>query len=170
MDWQATNSNRSTLRYSDIPTRSFFKWGFDTATPGQKGGMPVSLMSSLANAAQSHPWVSIPHVLGTSKTAKITGITKANPAVVSATSHGFSNGDRVIIYEIFSGMTQPNRNTYTVANATRDTFELSGTDSTSWSTYTSGGYLTSPFDLRQITSETACVCWRIFATMSDLPC
>ena len=147
MDWQMTNSNRSTLRYSDIPTRSFFRWGVDTLTPGQKGGMPVSLMSSLANAVQSHPWVCIPHVFGTNKTAKITGITKANPAVVSATSHGFSNGDRVIIYGIFSGMTQPNRNTYTVANATRDTFELSGTDSTSWSTYTSGGYLTSPFDL-----------------------
>jgi len=155
MDWQATNSNRSTLRYSDIPTPSFFKWGLDTKTSGLTGGMPVSIMWSLANAVQSHPWVCIPHVLGTAKMAKITGITKSNPAIVSATNHGFSNDDQVIVYGIFSGMTQPNKSTYKVANATRSTFELSGTDSSSWSTYTSGGYLTSPYDLGRITAEVA---------------
>ena len=68
----------------------------------------------------------------------ITGITKANPAVVTATSHGFSNGDEVDISGVV-GMTQVNGNTYTVANKTANTFELSGIDSTGYSTYTSGG-------------------------------
>ncbi len=34
----------------------------------------------------------------------ITGITKANPAVVTAPAHGFSNGDRVILQSV-GGMT-----------------------------------------------------------------
>jgi len=37
----------------------------------------------------------------------ISGITKANPAVVTATSHGYSNGDEVVITEVV-GMTELN--------------------------------------------------------------
>jgi Flp pilus assembly protein TadG len=73
---------------------------------------------------------------GTAKT--ITGITKANPAVVTATSHGFNNGDRVYISGV-SGMTQVNGNVYTVANKTTNTFQLSGVNSTNYNSYSSGG-------------------------------
>lgn len=73
----------------------------------------------------------------------ITGITQANPAVVTATAHGLSNGDKVIITEV-AGMTEVNfdglyANVYTVASATANTFALSGINSTGYGAYTSGG-------------------------------
>lgn len=68
----------------------------------------------------------------------ISAITKANPAVVTANSHGFSNGDDVWISGIV-GMTRLNGRRFTVANKTTNTFELSGENSTSYDTYTSGG-------------------------------
>jgi hypothetical protein len=68
----------------------------------------------------------------------ITNITKANPAVVSSTSHGFSNGEVVIIKNV-SGMSEVNERSFTVANVAANTFELSGIDSTNYTTYSSGG-------------------------------
>ena len=68
----------------------------------------------------------------------ITGITKANPAVVTSNSHGFSNGDRVFISGVV-GMTQVNSLEFTVAGATTNTFQLSGVDSSAYTTYSSGG-------------------------------
>lgn len=68
----------------------------------------------------------------------IIGITKANPAVVTSTAHGLSNGDIVRIRDV-GGMTEVNGRTFTIANVAANTFELSGTDSTAYTTYTSGG-------------------------------
>lgn len=68
----------------------------------------------------------------------ITGITKANPAVVTSNSHGFSNGDRVFISGVV-GMTQVNNLEFTVAGATTNTFQLSGVNSSAYTTYSSGG-------------------------------
>lgn len=68
----------------------------------------------------------------------ITGITKANPAVVTSNAHGFSNGDVVVIASV-GGMTELNNRIFTVANVTANTFELSGVNSSSYTTYTSGG-------------------------------
>jgi hypothetical protein len=69
----------------------------------------------------------------------ITGITKADPAVVTAPAHGLSNGDSVYIRNV-KGMTEVNTNTYTVANVTTDTFELEDEDSSGYTAYRSGGY------------------------------
>ena len=74
----------------------------------------------------------------TEATTAITAITQANPAVVTATSHGLSNGDRVFITGV-GGMTEVNNLEFTVAGATTNTFELSGIDSSAYETYTSGG-------------------------------
>ena len=57
----------------------------------------------------------------------ISGLTKANPGVVTATAHGYSNGDFVILSSV-SGMTQVNSKTYKVANKATNTFELNDVD------------------------------------------
>lgn len=74
----------------------------------------------------------------TEATKSITAITKADPAVVTSTSHGFTNGDRVYVSSV-AGMTELNNREFTVANKTANTFELSGEDSSSHTTYVSGG-------------------------------
>lgn len=68
----------------------------------------------------------------------ITGITKANPAVVTAPAHGCSNGDSVYITGCI-GMPEINNQEYTVANKTDDTFELSGVNSTTYGTMLGAG-------------------------------
>lgn len=66
----------------------------------------------------------------------ITGITKANPAVVTATSHGLSNGDYVVL--TVQGMHQLNGKVVRVANQATNTFECEGVDSTLYDTFSSG--------------------------------
>lgn len=74
----------------------------------------------------------------------ISGVTKAGPAVVTATGHGFSNNDLVKIAGVV-GMTEINDHVYMVKNKTINTFELyiedgtSAVNSTSFTAYTSGG-------------------------------
>lgn len=79
----------------------------------------------------------------TETAVNITGVTAANPAVVTSAAHGYSNGDHVYISGIV-GMTQLNGRTFKVANKTANTFELTdlgGTNinSTSYTAYSSGG-------------------------------
>lgn len=74
----------------------------------------------------------------TEATTNITGITQANPAVVTAASHGLNNGDRVFIKSV-AGMVEVNNLEFTVANKTTNTFELSGINSSAFTAYSSGG-------------------------------
>ena len=76
----------------------------------------------------------------------ITAITKANPAVVTSASHGFSNGDHVWINSV-GGMTRLNGRRFVVANQTTNTFELTGENSTSYDTYTSGGTASKVYEI-----------------------
>ena len=81
----------------------------------------------------------------------ITAITKANPAVVTATSHGYSNGDEIVITGV-GGMTEVNGKRFLVADKTTNTFELQDKDgvdidSSSFTTYTSGGVSNKVFEL-----------------------
>jgi len=85
----------------------------------------------------------------------ITGATQANPVVITATAHGFSDGDEVRISDIDYGidnfgtawgMNELNGNVYTVNNKTANTFELQDTeatpadiDGTAFTAYKSGG-------------------------------
>lgn len=154
MDWQSTNFNRSTLRFSDIPSITSSSYGRETRTPYIKGGMPVAVMSALARETGSHPWVCIPSVLGTKKMSGITAITNANPAVVRAPGHRWQDGDKVIPYG--TNWAQIERNTYTVTNADQaaGTLTLSGLDSQNFGAYESSwASLTSPFDLASMTPE-----------------
>lgn len=73
----------------------------------------------------------------------ITGATAANPVVITATAHGFSNGDQVKINGVV-GMTELNDQVFLVADKTDDTFELTSlagvdTNGTAYTAYISGG-------------------------------
>lgn len=71
--------------------------------------------------------------------ATITGVTQANPAVVTTSAaHPFVNGELVTVQSVV-GMTELNGNQYTVANVTSTTFELQGINSTAYGAYVSGG-------------------------------
>lgn len=81
------------------------------------------------------------YILEAAKT--ITGITKANPGVVTANAHGFNNGDLVRIFDV-GGMTELSQRTFVVANKTTNTFQLTtvhgdNVNTTGYTTYTSGG-------------------------------
>jgi|TARA_R100000049_G_C1947730_1_gene93603 hypothetical protein len=75
--------------------------------------------------------------------ATITAATSADPVVITAAGHGLSNDDSIMIDYVL-GMTELNGNTYTVAGATTDTFQLSGVDGSGYTSYTSGGQVVQP--------------------------
>jgi hypothetical protein len=69
-------------------------------------------------------------------TKTITAITKASPGVVTATAHGYGNGDYV--YLAVQGMYQVNGIVVRVASSATDTFALESIDSTLFDTFSSG--------------------------------
>ncbi len=76
--------------------------------------------------------------------ATITGATAANPVVISATAHGFVDGDLVTIYGV-AGMTELNYRTFVVDYDSANAFHLhdfSATDinGAAYTAWTSGGY------------------------------
>jgi hypothetical protein len=80
----------------------------------------------------------------TETASAITGVTQADPAVVTQTAHGYSDGDEVYIVDVV-GMTRLNGNRYIVANKATNTYELtsqvtgSNIDSAGFTAYSSGG-------------------------------
>jgi len=66
----------------------------------------------------------------------ITGITKANPGVVTSTSHGLVNGDYVVL--AVQGMYQLDGRVARVSGSTTNTFNLEGIDTTNFDTFSSG--------------------------------
>ena len=71
----------------------------------------------------------------------ISAITKANPAVVSATAHGLDDGD-VIKISGATGMTEVNGQVYVIEKVDANSFSLRDVDSTGYGTYGSGGTFT----------------------------
>ena len=118
----------------------FGNWGPDqfplnSAVAGEALGV-------LPKAQSYGPWPGLAATTGALRTTRpITGITKADPAVVTYTgTDEFANGEIVTIYNV-GGMTEVNGIDFTVANVNTgaNTFELSGIDSSAYTTYTSGG-------------------------------
>jgi len=111
------------------------------ATPVAVGGIVLSgihPITAITGASEYEIEASSTATL-TRTNATITGITQANPAVVTTfAAHGFSNGDLIYIADVV-GMTQVNNLIFTIANVTGTTFELSGTNSTGYTAWSSGG-------------------------------
>lgn len=68
----------------------------------------------------------------------ITGVTNANPAVVTRTAHGLADGDVVKLSGIV-GMEELSDRICVVDSLTADTFALIDVDATNFGAYTSGG-------------------------------
>lgn len=103
--------------------------------------MPQELFGQLSNAF----FVNCGQQLQLLPAVNITGITNANPPVVHAVAHGFSNGMNVQISGVV-GMASPTQSinqdkteAYTVTVVDSDHFSLDGMDTTAWSAYASGG-------------------------------
>lgn len=83
----------------------------------------------------------------TEATQAITGITQANPAVVTYSgADSYNNGDEIYIASVV-GMTEVNGLVFTVANVNTgaNTFELLGVNSTTYTAYSSGGTVAKTF-------------------------
>jgi hypothetical protein len=96
----------------------------------------------------------------------ITGATQANPCVVTATGHSFSNGNIVKITGV-AGMTELNDRLFTVANAGANDFELNdddgaGINSGGFGVYSSGGTAVLATKLVQVHAE------RKYAVQNDV--
>lgn len=72
---------------------------------------------------------------GTGSAITVTALTNANPAVATATAHGLSNGDYVIVTSGWSRLTD---RVVRVANVTANTFELEGIDTSDTDIYPAG--------------------------------
>ena len=87
----------------------------------------------------------------TSNIIDITGITQANPGVITAAGHGYTGGEEIIITDV-EGMTELNGNYYLVVYINADTFSLTDIDATAINTtaytaYTTGGSLDSIYEI-----------------------
>lgn len=82
----------------------------------------------------------------------VSGVTQANPGVVSSTSHGYVLGD-VVKFSSLSGMTQLNGNLFPVDNPATSTFEIA-TDTSGYDAFVTG----SPADgiAQKVTFSTFC--------------
>ena len=96
----------------------------------------------------------------------ISGATATNPVVISATSHGFSNGAQVKIVDVI-GMTDLNDEFYLVAEKTDHTFKLTtlegvGVDGSGFDAYISDGevreMVSTISGLTHLKGETVAVC------------
>lgn len=106
MDWMLTN-NSPVLTYSSFATEAYRQWGeggiFGVSSAPY--GMPISVMTRLANVVNKHPWFNIPGRMGTPKFATAAGYTRSVSAggttIVKTTSaHNFVANDTVILYGV----------------------------------------------------------------------
>jgi hypothetical protein len=97
----------------------------------------------------SNVQINVQTALGAAKT--ITGITKANPGVVTSTSHGLANGTYVLLTIV--GMFELDQVVARVANQTTNTFELEGIDTTTYNTFVSGSAYAITFGSSMSTAQ-----------------
>lgn len=129
-------------------------WAFVEPTFEPAIDHPVGLTATpVSAAAATHRWQitavaesnleeSLPALNTTART--ITGATAANPVVITATSHGFLDGDEVEINSIV-GMTELNGRRFIVANKNTNDFELRGEDGLLYTAYASAGTANQTF-------------------------
>jgi len=120
--WQRTGSGKNYNPFVSIQ---------DTVT---SSGTPVTLQI----ITQRYTGMSL-QTLQRATSASISGITRANPCVITTSAaHGINVGSRIAISGIV-GMTQLNGTTQTVSAVTSTTLTLGDVNSTAYTAYSSGG-------------------------------
>lgn len=126
-------------------------------TPIAVGGLILSGIYPIATrtGTTSYTIEARANATATRANADITGITQANPAVVTYSgADNWANGDLVFISGVV-GMMEVNNQIYVVANVNTgaNTFELQGVDSSAFTAYSSGG-VASPAQVPEFTTTT----------------
>lgn len=104
--------------------------------PDETGAAEGTVLRGTSISFQSQAEVILPKDFKT--TSAITGVSQANPAVVTSTGHGLTTGNEVYLFNV-QGMTELNNNFYTITVIDANSFSLDGVDSTLFSAYVSGG-------------------------------
>lgn len=131
----------------DLTRTSHTSWALATVAFTPSVSRPTSCSSTVGVAGSNTTRYKVTAVddeslieslSGLSATKNIATISKANPGVVTSTGHGYANGDEIFITGVV-GMTEVNGFVFTVANQSANGYELLGTNTSSYTTYTSGG-------------------------------
>ena len=104
---------------------------------------------AVEEALREHPWrfarkkAELEYTAGygvyqTSDEKDVTGITQADPAVVTVASHGWQTGYSIKLDDVV-GMTEVNGRVFRIERLTANTFSLVGIDSAAYTAYSSGG-------------------------------
>lgn len=142
-----TCTNWTVMRQGGLRKRPGFQFCAEVAGSDQVHRLIPFIFSNIQTYVLEFGWgYARPIVNGSYVTTgggTITGITKANPAVVTLNAHGFVNGDRILITGV-GGMTEVNNREFKVAGVTTNTFQLqdffgTNVNSTGYTTYISGG-------------------------------
>jgi len=138
---------------STIPTTSVFPAVYFTSVGQDNSSIVISDSGEFLSGSQNlgllmqpgaAPYGNLPLTGGYTQTFAITGITQANPAVITS-STTLAVGQSIQINGV-GGMTQLNGNTYTVTAVSGTTVTIN-VDSTTFTAYTSGGTITSFLNL-----------------------
>lgn len=137
------NQHRSLTAVSFACIRNMQSWvdQFGSALTSDFGNLPTTASGNHSNIL--HMWSQHRVTRNSVIAMAITGITKANPAVVTVssaelTASGLTNGDPIFLD--IAGMTELVGTVQTIANINlgAGTFQLSGINSTSYATFTAG--------------------------------
>jgi hypothetical protein len=120
-------------------------WSIDTFPTGPQIGIPQAVAISVTGTTGTMYRYLVTAVdaetdeesLPSIQEFDVTGITQANPGVVSAAGHDFVNGD-IVEFEGVLGMTEINGNEYTVANVVAGV-SFTCVNTSGFTAYTSGG-------------------------------
>lgn len=147
MNWTGGNdATQNRFENRSLPTYATYGGGVATVSPPYQETSTANLMTLPSAAGMP---VSMQH--GEIVTARIgvgevragnitvSAITKANPGVVTATAHGFSNGDTVVFVMPSTGASMAQLDHWNVTATVTDADHFSiGVDTTSFTTFTSG--------------------------------
>lgn len=162
----STTSGSALVSITDANTSGLTSYDVVTfQTPVAIGGIVLSgsYQIDLSLGATQYQITASSAATATRANKTITGATAANPCVVTAASHGFSDGDLIYISGV-SGMTELNGTLYEIDNSTTNTFELVGVDSSAYTAYTSGG-VASPGHVPVVTTTSGSA--NVTVTISD---